>query len=802
MKKVHMICNAHIDPIWQWDWQEGVSAALSTFRSAANLADEFDYIFCHNEVTLYKYVEEYSPELFERIKNLVRIGKWRIMGGWYLQPDCNMPSGESLVRQALTGKEYFTEKFGVYPTTAINFDPFGHTKGLVQIIKKCGQDSYMFMRPFKSELTLPEEQFIWEGFAGTEIKATRTAGYNSPLGKAAENIKAKADDRQNDVVCVLWGVGNHGGGPSRKDLKDIEELKKDKDVLYVHSCPEDYFREITPTARFSESLHISMPGCYVSMGKVKRKHIKLENELYFAEKICSAAALSGVIEYPEKELATATEDLLNAEFHDTLPGSSIMSGEENALNFLSHGILEAERMKTRAFFALTKGQREADEGEYPILVFSVQPVKTKENVECEFMLADQNWSDLVSEIHVFDEKGKELEVQTVKEESNLNLDWRKKIVFEAELEPMKINRFSAFVKFVPKKDAERKEEFVYEGGGKRVVIDERTGLMTSYSVGKKEYLKAPINLVMMDDNADPWGMGAFQLKGIGTDEEPFETEKEPNGVFKGMKSVQVTENGDIYLGIEAFLKKDNTRARISYKIYKNNDFVDLAVNLFMGDVDKVVKLKIPTTADGKRVFGQTAFGEDELFTDGRENVSHRYVAASVGDKCFAVVNDCTYGSSFNGGDLYIPLTRGVTYCAHPIGERQLIPTDRFTKKIDQGENDFSFRLTAAMPEELASIASAFNQKAFALNAFPLQSEGKPLAYCGVTVDDKAITVEAFKKKNGGKEYVIRLLNNATEPRKATVTLCGKSATLSFLSYEVKTLLFGDDGFTESELLVI
>ena len=137
-----MICNAHLDPIWQWDWQEGASAALSTFRSAVKLAEEFDYIFCHNEVTLYKYVEEYAPELFEKIRELVKKGKWHIMGGWYLQPDSNMPSGESFVRQALVGKQYFTQKFGVYPTTAINFDPFGHTRGAFPTTGFLGESKY------------------------------------------------------------------------------------------------------------------------------------------------------------------------------------------------------------------------------------------------------------------------------------------------------------------------------------------------------------------------------------------------------------------------------------------------------------------------------------------------------------------------------------------------------------------------------------------------------------------------------------------------------------------------------------
>ena len=213
-REIHLICNAHIDPIWQWDFPEGVSAVISTFASAVKLAEKHDYIFCHNEVTVYKYIEEYAPGLFEKIRAQVKAGRWHIMGGWYLQPDANMPLGESFVRQILEGRRYFEEKFGARPTTAINFDPFGHSCGLVQIIKKCGQDSYLFMRPYPSELSLPAEQFLWRGPDGSEIKAARTGPYNSPLGRSVEAIRERAKQKagEGEVSFVLWGVGNHGGG--------------------------------------------------------------------------------------------------------------------------------------------------------------------------------------------------------------------------------------------------------------------------------------------------------------------------------------------------------------------------------------------------------------------------------------------------------------------------------------------------------------------------------------------------------------------------------------------------------------
>jgi alpha-mannosidase len=382
-KKRHLICNAHIDPIWQWDWPEGVSATLSTFYTAAKLCDEFDYIFCHNEVTVYRYIEEYAPELFEKIKELVKAGKWHIMGGWYLQPDCNMPTGESFVRQIRVGERYFLEKFGVKPTTAVNLDPFGHTVGLVQIIKKCGQDSYLFMRPYSSELELPSDHFVWRGLDGSEIKAVRiTGGYGTALGKSADSLRHKTKWQPFPVGTALWGVGNHGGGPSRKDLADIEkELLSDKETEFLHSTPESFFAEINPKDVVDRSLHISMPGCYTSMYRVKKLHAQLENEISLAEKISSAAYMSGALKtYPEKEIETAVEDLLNAQFNDVLPGTSVQCGEDAGIRYLNHGILEAEIAKIKAYFALSATQSPAKEGEYPVVVFYPHPYELCSNV--------------------------------------------------------------------------------------------------------------------------------------------------------------------------------------------------------------------------------------------------------------------------------------------------------------------------------------------------------------------------------------------------------------------------------------
>ena len=801
----HLICNAHIDPIWQWDWPEGVSATLSTFYSAVKLCGEFNYVFCHNEASAYRFVEQYAPSLFEKIRELVREGKWHIMGGWHLQPDCNMPSGESIVRQIREGQRYFKEKFGVCPSCAVNLDPFGHTAGLVQILKKCGQDSYLFMRPYPSELQLPSEQFIWRGLDGSEVKATRcVGGYNSPLGKSAAAIRARSDAEPLDVGAILWGVGNHGGGPSHKDLSDIDgELLSDPEISFIHSTPENFFAAISPSALYEGSLQSTFPGCYTSMYRVKKLHAQLESEIALAEKMATVAHLRGLLdEYPEQQLESAVRDLLDAEFHDILPGSSVQSAEHAGIKLLSHGLLEAQRATVLSYYALARTERPAAPGEFPILVFNPHPYELCENIECEFMLADQNWStEIVSHITMLDEKGNSVPCQVIKEESTINLDWRKRIVFQARLAPLALTRFSAFVEYKAPKETARIPSFVFDNGRKRVVIDERSGRLVSYCIEGVELLQEGFGLVSFEDNADPWAMSTAQHRRLGENEIPFRLSDQPSGVFAGMQSVQVIEDGEICLSIEAFFEFGESRARILYKIYKNNDDVDIDVDLYMGEINRIVKLKLPIALSGELI-GQTAFGTNRLYSDARENVAHRFVALDAGDRCVALLNRGVYGGHYENGCLYMSLLRGASYCTHPIPGRPLMPLDRFTKKLDRGESSFSFRLTATPRAQLERKAEEFVQAPYALNVFPIPTEKSSDASLAVELGGSTIAMPTMKKACDRDAVIFRLQNNTPTAVESFIKVNGEYLALSFGKYEVKTVLYENRRLTESfELLI-
>ncbi|MGG6309421.1 glycoside hydrolase family 38 C-terminal domain-containing protein [Paenibacillus macerans] len=809
MKKLHLLSNAHLDPVWQWAWDEGAAAAISTFRAAANFCEEYDgYLFNHNEVILYQWIEEYEPALFARIQRLVREGKWHIMGGWYLQPDCNMPSGESFVRQMLLGREYFRKKFGVRPTTAINFDSFGHSRGLVQIMQQAGYDSYIFMRPDEFP-ALPARDFVWEGFGGSRLTAHKIAGsYNSALGKAHEKIGQWLKDNGDEPIgLILWGVGNHGGGPSRLDLDRIGEMMTaSADFEIVHSTPEAYFREL-PKAKalpsYAGDLNPRFVGCYTSMIHIKQRHRKLENELYLTEKMLAAAELQHGLDYPAEELRAALRDLLMAQFHDILPGTSIQPAEEASLNMLGHGLETVSRLKTRAFFALAAGQPKAQLQEYPVMVYNPHPFPVKGIFECEFMLEDQNWGEGFSNPAVYRD-GEPVPCQAEKEESNLNLDWRKRVVFAAELAPTSMNRFDCRIEMLDRKPVpalQAQEGAIrFRTGELQVTVNARTGLIDEFRVRGGDSLLKPgaLAALAIRDNEDPWRMDARAFREeIGRFELMDEAEGSAfSGVKETLPSVRVIEDGAVRTVIEAVFRYRDSFLVQTYKLPKQGTEVEIGVRVYWNEKDTMLKLAMPTAfGEGGRFRGQTAFGISELLEDGTEAVAQKWVAveggAPNGRRMLTCINDGVYGCDYHGGELRLSLLRSAGYCAHPIGDRPIMAQDRFSPRIDQGEHRFAFWLNAGEAEERAvridREATVRNERPYALSFFP-SGEGERAGTLLLELDDEAVQVAAFKRAEDGDGYILRLFEPTGQARKTSlsVPLLGLREEIRLNGFEIAT----------------
>lgn len=810
-KDLFLICNAHLDPVWLWEWEEGAAAAISTFRTAADLCEQFDgFVFNHNEVILYRWVEQLEPDLFARIQRLVREGRWHIMGGWYLQPDGNMPSGESFVRQILLGRRYFAEKFGARPTAAINFDPFGHTRGLVQIMARSGYDGYVFCRPDQGNCPLPDGPFQWEGFDGSRVLAVRPWGwYLSALGKAREKVENYLNySPDEDPGILLWGVGDHGGGPSRLDLQLLADLLPESaGRLIHHGTPEAYFAAVRAGSKaggqdlpvVSKGLNPWGIGCYTSMSQIKLKHRLLENELYLTEKMLAATWAQGVLPYPQADLQEAMQDLATAEFHDILPGSSIQPVEDMAVRLMDHGLEILSRLKGRAFFALASGQPAAQEGEIPILVYNPHPYPVSAAVECEFQLADQNWGEDFTIARAY-LSGQPLPTQMEQELSSLNLDWRKRVVFQAELAPGQMSRFDCRLERVPARPRPVQtggDAIHFKNGQMEVEINRRTGWIDAYRLDGKDYLKpGAARMLVIDDAPDPWGMtvtsfrrrrGSFHLMS-----------PQKSARFAGLKvpelaPVRIIEDGAVRTVVEALFQYHHSFLCLRYKLPKQGGELEIEARVHWNEKDRMLKMSLPGLDPRSRLLGQVAYGFEELVDNGNEAVAQKWVILATETGGLSVINDRTYGSDFKAGELRLTLLRSPGYAAHPILDRPILPEDRYSPRQDQGERIFHFWLQGGeLEERLARVdreALAHNEKPVALSFFP-SGKGQSLQPL-VRLNDPIVQVTAIKKAEDREALIIRLFEPRGQARAITLELpfAGARTEISLKGFEVRTLRY-------------
>lgn len=789
MKKLHLVCNAHLDPVWLWQWEEGLGEALSTFRIAAEFCENYEgFVFNHNEALLYEWIEEFEPGLFRRIQKLVKKGRWHIMGGWYVQPDCNMPSGESFIRQIQYGREYFLDKFGAEPKTAINFDSFGHTRGLVQIMKKSGYDSYIFCRPDVSIKELPGEDFTWVGFDGSLISAHRSYRfYLSQRGRAVSKIEEfieKYPDR--DPGMLLWGIGNHGGGPSKKDLENIEEFKNsNKEYELIHSTPEKYFKELhesgTKLKEYRESLNPFAVGCYTSQIRIKQKHRKLENELYMAEKMMSAASAAGLMDYDDDSTMEAQKDIMFCEFHDILPGSSIQAAEEDSVRMLDHGLELTSRLKARAFYNMMKGEEKAEDKTLPIFIYNPHPWEVEDIFTCEYMNEFNDTKKKYSVPHI-KSRGENVDCQDEREASGLSVyDWRKRVAFNGKLKPFTMTRFDLTLEALDEKpalpDLRSGDCIELENGELKVVINTRTGLIDEITKNGMKFIEGKgTRPVVMKDNADAWGMlvdSFAEVEGYFTLMDKGEAKAFANASTEDFESVMVTESGKVRTVVDAYFKYNKSRLCISYSVPKKGSNVDISARVYWAETDRMLKLELPTILRDAEYMGQTACGWNILPQDGKEAVAQKWVAAKEGKKVFAVLNDCQYGSSFNDGSIFLSLLRSPAYSGHPIGDNPILIEDRYTPRIDQGERQFSFRLLLGEEKKVMKgierRALEFNERPMVMTAYPSGEAEAPGKF--LEISGKKVILQALKKASDGRGYIMRLFNGAN--KKSTVKLKSK-----------------------------
>lgn len=821
MKKIHLICNAHLDPVWLWRWEEGCTEALSTFRVAEHFTDEFPgFTFNHNEALLYRWVKENEPELFEKIREKVKKGTWNIMGGWYLQPDCNMPSGESIIRNIAEGRGFFKEEFDKCPKTAINFDSFGHSRGLVQILNLAGYDSYIVCRPAKDNFEFQDQNFRWKGFNGSEVLVHRSdENYNSVHGHAAGELSAFLEETAGEAVSLfLWGVGDHGGGASARDLEDLERViqERKEEYLIVHSDTESFFRELrkleTQFPVVEKGLNPVAEGCYTSQIRVKQKHRLLENEIYSGEKMLSAAALLYGKPYPADALREAVRDLLFSEFHDALPGSGTQQVEEDTLRLLDHGLEIMSREKMKAAIVLTAGEEKIRDGTACVFLYNPHPYEVTGQFAFETGLPLQNWDNVFYYPSAMC-NGEPVKTQSEMESSHFCIDWRKKIVIEAVLKPSCINRVDVSFYAVPSRPvfpsiAENKE-FVFDNGEMRAVVNTATGLLDSYQVDGIEYIRpGSLQLTAGEDTGNSWGIYTQERCGIRNMN--LLTSHE-GSAFSGLAdkvipSVRIIEDGEVRTVVEALFGWHDSKACQRYIFPKKGTAVDVETRVYWNEKDTFLKLNLRTAIEEGDYWGQVMFGREALRQHGQEVTAQKWNCFADDKKAVAVINCGTYGSSADRGEIALTLLRSAGYAATDGAYERTLREERYTPRMEQGERIYRFRLKAGRTQDILDRldceAQIFNEEPYAFTLSPSGNGEKKGEF--LLIDNEEVILSACKKAEKKSGYVIRIYESAGKENVAVLSIpwMDVSCRVALRPFEIRTLYLDPDtgNITETDLL--
>jgi alpha-mannosidase len=848
MPTVHLICNAHLDPVWLWQWEEGCAEALSTFSTAVELLKEHPtLIFNHNEALLYRWVKNYAPGLFGEIQDLVAAGRWAISGGWYLQPDVNLPGTESLIRHMALGRRFFREHFAVEPKTAYNFDSFGHSAGLPQLLRQAGFEMYIHMRPQAPELELPSDLYRWRGLDGSEILALRimVGLYHTERHNIEERLQQGVELalKLNRDVPVFWGIGDHGGGPTREDLRRIDDfIAREKRVAIVHSTPDRLYEALRVSGQqaplFAGDLQRVFTGCYTSLARLKRQAVRSLGTLRQTEALRAASWWQLQQAYPTAQLDEAWRDHLFNDFHDILPGTCIEPAEHDALGLYARVAESCRRLVFGAAAAFNAGS--TTPAYIPVTILNSNAALRRVPVEVECMLdLRPKWSGQWH-LKLVDSQGCEQPCQEEQPESLLPFNgWRRKVAFVADLPALGAAHYELQIHegevrptiSVPERghscpqqapdgnalppvskpsysshvaaDRNVRAPAWWQSRGAldfraessppalRHRLDPSVGLVTSLDAGdQRECLAGPLlKPLVVDDPGDSWGTEQWAYRKI-------------IGEFAfAPGSLTQLAAGPIRTITETVHTFGHSRIVLYTIAYSGIPVLEFRLRIHWLEERRRLKLSIPTVFRPGSVLCEVPGGAWLRPADGQEHVHGRWLmlegVAGGRPTALAVVHEGLHGFDVKDGEIRLSALRGAAYCHEQGLKLGTTPTRKF---MDQGVHNVRLLVIADDPAKVRLRVAGL---ADWISAPPRVFAHLPIGV-GAAPDDEglsrlleaipqSVAVLACKRSWDGRALVLRLQEicgtraEICDPRSRSTT------PFMFRPFEIKTLRLGRDG---------
>lgn len=793
--RIKMIGHGHLDPVWLWRWPEGVSVVHSTFRSTLDRMKEMpNMVFTSSSAQFYQWVADTDPEMMKEIRGRVKEGRWNVVGGWWVEPDVNIPSGEAMVRQGLYGQLTMEHLLGIKAKVAFNPDSFGHAATLPQIIKKQGMENYAFLRPRSYEKALPADLFWWESPDGTKVLTYRIQySYNESksVRQRLEFILNMADKEPMNRFMAFYGVGDHGGGPTKENLRSIEEIKKEEGAPKIqYGSMDEYFDEIRadkslnlPTLK--DELQHHAVGSYTACSGIKKGNRHAEAALVTAEKITSLGSFLWDADYPKEQFTSAWKKVLFLQFHDSLAGVSLVSHTKDAMDGYGYALNIAQ---DATYLALQKLEWQVGtddpESEY-MVVFNPHAWEVKTTVGYDFgrFNMEEDFSFIPDLTDVTDSSGKALPHQWILGESQTGV--RKRLVVHATIPAMGYQQ----IRIKPGKSFEinnpvkaeiniLENEFYkirFSNNGTVNIFDKETRkeVFSGQNVGCRA--------VVIDDPSDSWSHDVVTYdKEIGT---------------FGNSTVKVLDNGPFKATLRVISYYEKSKLSIDWTLFSGSRNIEADVTLDWHEKLKILKFSFPINVEFPVATYEVPYGSIAREVDGRENPGQRWidVTGEQNDSTYGltVINDAKYGYDVNGNDMRISIVRSPVF-AHHVPNR--LEPDQEYVWMDQGIQQFRMLLVPHKETwketDIARTAEEFLSRPICIYQ-GIHQGTMPKSNSFLSIDKPNVIISSVKKTQVGDDLIIRCVETHGKTTNAAIYLSSEDQkwNLKFGKSEIKTLLY-------------
>jgi len=779
---VRLVGNSHIDMAWLWPWTETVEVVRNTFQSVLDLMREYpDFKFTMSSARTYEWIEEKYPDLFEQIRQRVKQGRWEIIGGMWVEPDLNMPDGESLVRQILVGKRYFEKNFGVDVKIGWNPDSFGYNYQLPQIYKKSGMDYFVTQKLMWAHefTTFPYKFFWWQSPDGSRLLTYFPHDYAD--GIDAEPLASQIAIWMRSIygpkipdkpeMMHLYGVGDHGGGPTRVMLDHADQLRAPTTVFpkLEFSFASDFFADMekklpnmqVPT--WDGELYFQYHrGVFTTQAETKRRIRRAEENVLNAEKFASLAALYGR-PYPQQSMTDTWKKLLFDHFHDIMPGSGIAVNYLDARRNLETVDQTANAIRLGSLEEIAAHVNTQGEG-VPVILFNPLSWPRTEVTEIEAQLPAP-----AEEIEVIDSGGKPAEAQLLSLDADTH---RARLLVLSNTPSLGYQTYfvraaanAPRVRSLLKASADTLEnEFV------RVRIDPQTGCMTSLfdkrtssealapaetdTGGPRSSICGNLLQTFVDkpQRWDAWNIDA-------------DFEKQHWDLDKA-DEVKLVESGPLRAVIRIKNHFQNSTFVRDVTLYAGVPRVDVKTEVEWHEKHILLKVAFPLRARSEKATYEIPFGSVERPTTRNtpaeqaqfEVPAQRWADISDATGGFSLLNDSKYGYDAKGNVLRLSLLRSPEW-----------PDPH----ADEGHHEFTYSLYphGAGWKEALTVRRGYELN-YQLISLPVEKHQGALApeHSFLEVQSDNVIVTALKKAEDENALILRFYEWAGKAGEVTLKL--------------------------------